>query len=129
MLTVVLYLVHAVGHLSIDEIEAILRENHVELHGAMCVNPADMARKLYARGFITKHTLHAVTSIQRTATDEAKADGLIEESQRYILSHESPAKVFAVLLEILEKTEGASHNVAVSILKVLCILCIVHDIP
>ena len=122
MLTFVLYLIHAVAHLSSDEIEAILRENHVELHGAVCVNPADMARNLYARGFITKHTLSLVTSIQRTATDEAKADALIVESQRYILSHESPAKVLAVFVEILEKTGSASHNVAASIMKVLCIV-------
>ena len=66
----------------------------------MCVNPADMARKLYARGLITKHTLHSVTSIQTTATDETKADALMEESQTFILTHESLAEVTAVFPEM-----------------------------
>ena len=110
---------YTVAHLSSDEIETILRESYVELHGAMCVNPANMARKLYARQFITDHSLHTVTSIKTTATDEAKADALMEESKRFILSHESPAKVFAVFLGILEKAGGAPHNIAVSILEVL----------
>ena len=96
-----------------------MRENHVDLHDAICVNPAAMARKLYAQGFITEHTLHSVTSIQTTATDEAKTDGLMKDSQTFILTHESPAKVFAVFLEILEKAGGASLNVATSMLMVL----------
>ena len=106
-----------VAHLSKDEIESILRETYVELHDAMCVNPADMARKLYARGSINKCTLHNTT--RTIAADEAKADALIEEFQTFMLSHESPAEVFAVFLEILEKAGGAPHNVAASILKVL----------
>ena len=117
MFTVVLCL--PVAHLSSDEIETILRENYVELHGAMCVNPADMARKLYARGFITGHTRRTATSNQTTTTDDNKADDLMEKSQAFILSHESPAKMFPVFLEILESAGGASHNVAASILKVL----------
>ena len=117
MFTVVLCL--TVAHLSSDAIETILRENHVELHRAICVNPADMARELYARRFITEDTLSMVTSIQTTATNPAKADALILESKTFILSHKSPAEVFAVFLEILEKGGGASHNVAASILEVL----------
>ena len=116
MFTVVLYL--TVAHLSSDEIETILRENYVELHGAMCVNPADMARKLYSRGLITKHTLHMVTSIQTTATDETKADALMEESQRFILSHESSTEMLAEFLGIMDKAGGTAHNVAESILQV-----------
>ena len=85
----------------------------------MCVNPADMARKLYEENFITENTLRTVTSIKTTVTDEAKADALMEGLQTFILTHESPAEVFVVFLEILEKTGGASHNVAASILKVL----------
>ena len=86
-----------------------MRENHVELHDAMCVNPADMARNIYARGFITEHTLHSVTSIQMTATDETKADALMEESQTFILTHESLAEVFAVFLEILKRKLEVPH--------------------
>ena len=118
MFTIVVYF--PVAHLSNDEIETILRENYVELHSAVCIDPADMARKLYAREFITEHTLRMVTSIKTTATDGAKADALMQGSQTFILSHESPAEVFAVFLEILEKAGGASHNVATSILKVYC---------
>ena len=118
MFTVVLCLL--VAYLSNDEIETILRKNYVELHGVMCVNPTAMARNLYAQGFIAKHTLRTVTSIHTIATDQAKADDLMKESQTFILSHEFPAEVFAVLLEMLEKAGGASHNVATSILKVLC---------
>ena len=101
-----------------NEIKTILSENYVELHGAMCVNPADVARKLYAQKFITEHTLRTVTSIKTTTTDEAKADALMEGLQTFILTHESPAEVFAVFLGILDKAGGASHNVAASILEV-----------
>ena len=117
MFTVVLCL--PVAHLSSDEIETILRENYVELHGAMCVNPAAMARKLYVQGFITEDTLHAVASNQTATTVEAEADILMKELYSFILTHESPAKVFAVFLGILKSAGGASHNVAVSILEVL----------
>ena len=89
----------------------------------MCVNPAPMARKLYAQGFLTEHTLQMVTSIETTATNEAKADALMQGFRAFILSHESPAEVFAVFLEILLKAGGASHNVAASILEVhMCIV-------
>ena len=110
-----------VAHLSNDEIETILRENYVELHRAMCVNPAAMAKKLYVQGFITEDTLHAVASNQTATTVEAKADILMMELYSFILAHESPAKVFAVFLGILKSAGGASHNVhvAVSILEVL----------
>ena len=108
-----------VAHLSKCKIKTILREKYVELHDAICVNPAPMARKLYAQDFLTEQTLQMVTAIETAATKEAKADALMQESQAFILSHESPAEVFAVFLGILEKTGGASHNVAVSILKVL----------
>ena len=117
MFTVVLSF--AVAHLNKSEIETILRGSYVELHGAMCVHPADMARKLYAQALITEQTLRMVTSIQLAATNSTKADALMEDSQTFILSHESPAEVFAVFLEILKKAGGASHNVAASILKVL----------
>ena len=117
MFTVVLYF--TVTHLSNDEIETVLRENYVELHGAMCVNPANMARELYARGFITKHTLHTVTSIQTTATVKAKADALMEESQTFILSHESSVEMLAEFLGIMDKAGGTAHNVAESMLKVM----------
>ena len=85
----------------------------------MFVKPAAKARKLYSRGFITVHTLNSVTSDQTTATDEAKADDLMKESQRFILSHASPAIKFAMFLEMLEEAGGASHNVATTILEVL----------
>ena len=120
MCTVVLYL--TVAHLSNEEIKTILRENYVELHRAMCVNPANIARKLYAREFITEHTLRTVTSIQTTATDKTKADALIEESQTFVLSHESSAEVFAVFLEIVDKAGGTAHNVAESVVQVQCII-------
>ena len=116
-LLLLLYL--TVAHLSKDEIETILREKYDELHDAMCVNPASMARKLYAKYFLTKQTLQMVTSIETTTTKEAKADALMQGSQAFIQSHESPAEMFAVFLGILEKTGGASHNVAVSVLEVL----------
>ena len=108
-----------VAHCTRSEVQTILRENYVELHGAVCVNLADMARKLYAQGFITESTLRTVMSIQATATNSTKADSLIEEFQTFMLSHESPAKVFGVFLGILGKGGGALHNVAASILEVL----------
>ena len=117
MFTVVFYL--TVAHLSSNGIEAILRENHVKLYGAIRFNPADMARNLYAQGFITIDTLHMATSTQTTAPNSAKADILIEDSKTFILSHKSPAEEFAEFLGILENTGGASHNVAASILEVL----------
>ena len=101
-----------------DTIGRIMRTKYLELHSAMCEDPASIARLLYSHGFITGPTRSMATDTHTTTTAHAKADSLLQEVEAFVLSHETPGDVFNELLRIIGEGGPTARNVASMISKV-----------
>ena len=99
-------------------IRRIMRTMYIELHSAMCEQPASIARLLYTHGFITDATLSMVIVTDTTTTAYAKADSLLQEVEAFVLSHETPGDVFIELLMIIREAGPTARYVASMIRKV-----------
>ena len=101
-----------------DTIGRIMRTKYLELHSAMCEDPASIARLLYSHGFITGPTRSMATDTHTTTPAHAKADSLLQEVEAFMLSHETPGDVFNELLRIIGEGGPTARNVASMISKV-----------
>ena len=101
-----------------DTIGRIMRTKYIELHSAMCEDPASIARLLYSHGFIADSTLSMATDTHTTTTAQAKADSLLQEVKAFVVTHKAPGDVFNELLRMIGEGGPTARNVASMISKV-----------
>ena len=103
---------------------ARIDDYYEDIHNFFKYEPANVARKLYAKGFIDGDLNRRVTNVQTVMSNASKADELWEAVKEFINGHSHPAKMMESLLEVIDRCGPIGHNVAEKIRKVseLCSL-------